>query len=341
MAMRICIILMILVGNISISTAQEANIETMKASQMMTKTVKIAAVQINGNWIWGHPNNPDQDPADLAVPYIERAAYEGADLVCFPELYLGLFRVPSVETEKIAAAARKHKINVTIGCFEVTDEEGHFGNSILIFNREGEIIGRYFKAFQAVGGPPYLWPPLEDDPEWLMEPGQEFPVFDLDFGRVGILTCYDGYFPEIFRILSLKGAEIILWPNARGGEVEEYIVRTNLQQNYVHMVTINKAVGGGTMIAEWPYSIRAESKPAEEDFVIAELNLSHLREARINAREFHQRRAEIFKELSLDFKVWEQYGEKHPVGLDVPPPSEEARKRILNGSNVEYSEPAN
>ena len=48
-----------------------------------------------------------------------------------------------------------------------------------------------------------------------MQRGEDLPVFDLDFGRVGILTCYDGWFPESFRALSLKGAELIVWVNGR------------------------------------------------------------------------------------------------------------------------------
>jgi len=57
--------------------------------------------------------------------------------------------------------------------------------------------------------------PSESVVRWVMKRGDDFPVFDLDFGRVGILTCYDGWFPETFRILSLKGAEILVWINGR------------------------------------------------------------------------------------------------------------------------------
>lgn len=317
----------------------KAKIKPMTEAQMAHESVRVAAVQITGNWIWGHPPNPEGDSADMAVPYIERAAADGADLVVFPELYLGLFRVPSPTTDKIAEAARKHGINVMIGCFEVLDEEGNYGNATLIFDRRGEIIGRFFKAFQAVGEGPYLWPPFEDDPEWMMQPGQEFPVFDLDFGRVGILTCYDGYFPEIFSILSLKGAEIIIWPNARGGRVEDYIVRTKVAQLYVHMVCTNKAYGGGTMIAEWPRGIKAEAEPEQEDYIIADLDLAGLRNARANAREFHQRRPEIFSEIIRDYDIHLQYGMEDPVGLDVPPPSREAHEKILEGSNVPFQSP--
>lgn len=317
---------------------RKAEIKPMSAEQMSHKTARIAAVQITGNWNWNRMPDPDNDPADLAVPYIEKAAKDGADLVCFPELFLGMFRIPSPQTEKIAEAARKHQINVIIGCFEVTDQEGNYKNSTLIFDREGEIIGRYFKAFQAVGRPPYLWPPDARDPEWMMVPGDEFPVFDLDFGRIGILTCYDGSFPEIFRILALKGAEIIIWPNARNGEIEWHIVRSTMEQSHVHMVTINKAIGGGTMICQWPFHQLAKSEEGKEDYVIADLDMAQLRDSRINARIFHQRRGEIFKELTLDYDVWEQYGEHHPIGLDAPKPSHEHHMDVLKNSGIDLPE---
>lgn len=137
----------------------------MSPSQLERSTARVAAVQISGNWMWRVPITEDNDPADLLLPYIERAANDGADLVVFPELYLGMFRVPSPQTEKISAAARQHSINVIVGCFEVFDEEGNYGNSTLIFDREGEIIGRFYKIYQAVGNTPRGWPPVPDDPE--------------------------------------------------------------------------------------------------------------------------------------------------------------------------------
>ncbi len=59
-----------------------------------------------------------------------------------------------------------------------------------------------------------------------VEAGDELPVFDLDFGRVGVATCMDMYFPEVFRGLSLMGAEFILWPVQTYGRSEETIFIT-------------------------------------------------------------------------------------------------------------------
>jgi beta-ureidopropionase len=314
--------------------AQDAPaVRPLSAGQLAFKSVKIAAVQIDGPWAWQVPSGPDNDPAAAIIPYIERAGRDGADLVVFPELFLGMFRVPSPQTKAISAAAKRNKVNVMVGCFEVINPQGDYGNSTLVFNREGEIVGRYFKAYQAVGEMPHCWPPKADDPEWLMKPGEETPVFDLDFGRVGILTCYDGYFPELFRLLSLKGAEIIVWPNARGGSVEDYIVKTNLHQNYVHIVTTNKALGAGTMIAAWPNRIVQQLSEPGEGYIIAELGLTDLRQARIHSREFRQRRPAMYRELAKDWPVAAYYG-VDPAALEVPSPSPEAKAKVLERSGV-------
>ncbi len=305
----------------------------LTAEQIAQKSVKVAAVQITGPWQWQVPTGKDNDTAAPLIPYIDRAGAEKVDLIVFPELYLGMFRVPSPQTKAIAAAAKRNQIYVMVGCFEVINEKGEYGNSTLIFDRSGEIIGRYFKAYQAVGGPPYSWPPTPDDPEWLMNPGEETPVFDLDFGRVGILTCYDGYFPELFRLLSLKGAEIIIWPNARHGFIEDYIVKANVHQNYVHMVTTNKAFGTGTMIATWPKGIQ-EITEAKEGYISGTLDLATLRNARINAREFRQRRPAMYQELAKDWVVSENYGVPES-GVKVPVPSAEAKAKILKNSAIE------
>lgn len=315
--------------------AETASVRPLSAAQLAHQSVRVAAVQINGPWNWQVPTGEHNDPAKTIIPYIDRAGIDKADLVVFPELYLGMFRVPSPQTEAIAAAAKRNKIHVMVGCFEIINEKGDYGNSTLIFDRDGKITGRYFKAYQAVGEAPHCWPPKPDDPEWMMTAGQQTPVFDLDFGRIGVLTCYDGYFPEMFRLLSLKGAEIIIWPNARGGSVEDYIVKTNLQQNYVHIITTNKAVGAGTMIAAWPNQIVQQITEAREGYITAQLDLTGLRQARIHSREFRQRRAAMFADLAKDWPVAEAYGVK-PSDLAVPQPSPAAKAAVLKNSGVDF-----
>jgi predicted amidohydrolase len=307
-------------------------ITPLSKEQLATTSVKVAAVQIDGTWIWPKGYRDNIDPADAVVKHVERAAGEGVQLVAFPELYLGFFPVPNPSTDKIAAAARRHRIYVVVGCFEITDAKGTFYNSSLVFGRDGAIIGRYCKQHPAIGEPPFCWPPYPDDPEWMMTPGSEYPVLDLDFGRVGITTCYDGYFPEPWRILSLRGAEIIIWMNARGGAVEDYIVRTAMHQNLVSVVCTNKAMGSGTMIASWPHTFVAMCKETGEQYISGELPLWQLRHARKNDRIFRQRRPEIYGDIAKSSPVWEAY-------RDLPSPPG-APPEIIRIEPVSVDKPA-
>ena len=130
-----------------------------------------------------------------------------------------------------------------------------------------------------------------------MKRGDGFPVFDLDFGRIGILTCYDGWFPEAFRVLSLKGAEMLIWINGRRGTVEDFIVKSAMFQNEVAMITTNQAYGAGTMIGAWPARIMAACPAPKEDYITATINLAQVRQARKNSRNLQQRRPELYGEI--------------------------------------------
>lgn len=130
-----------------------------------------------------------------------------------------------------------------------------------------------------------------------MQQGIGFPVFDLDFGRIGILTCYDGWFPESFRILSLKGAAILVWINGRKGNVEDYIVRSAMFQDEVAMISTNQAYGGGTMIGQYPAQILATCPERKEGYITAVINLQRVRDTRQHSRNFQQRRPELYDEI--------------------------------------------
>lgn len=274
--------------------------------------VKIAAVQISG-YDKGDLARKDFQPADTFVPYIDRAGRDGAQLVVFPEYVLGRIRVPGPETDKIAAAAKANSIYAIVGCWELF-ADGTFANSALIFGRDGDIVGKYRKTHAAIDHfdadyPPWKRPPtnktkdwmVENDPEWIMEPGQELPVFEFDFGKVGIMTCYDGWFPEPARILSLKGAELIVWINGRGGSVEEFIVKSTMFQSHVAMVTTNQAYGSGTMIADGakrPSGIVARCPDKQESYITGTINLKRIRQIRERSRNFQQRRPDLYGPLT-------------------------------------------
>lgn len=279
--------------------------------------VKVAAVQILGYDKTDLPR-PGFDLSEAVVPFIERAANDGAQLVVFPEYLLGRISVPGPQTERIAGAAAAGEIYVVVGCWEVS-EDGSFANTALLFDRSGQIAGKYRKVHAAVdhfeGEPPWSKPPqgkddewfLKNDPEWKMERGQDFPIFDLDFGRVGILTCYDGWFPESSRILSLNGAEILVWINGRRGTVEDFIVKSAMFQNEVAMIATNQAYGSGTMIGQWPAQILAACTEPEEGYITATIDLGQVRQARQNSRNLRQRRPDAYGEIV------------RPIGTDQQP----------------------
>ncbi len=272
--------------------------------------VKVAAVQVSG---YDKIFMPELkiDAVGKAVSYIDRAAKDSVQLVVFPEYYLGRISIPGKETEALSKAVARNHIYVIIGSWEVFND-GTFANAALLFGRDGKIIGKYYKTHAAVdsyeGDPAYSSPPkghnqdwfLKNDPEWIMKKGQEFPVFDLDFASIGILTCYDGWFSEPFRILSLKGAEILVWINGRLGAVESYIVLTAMHQNTVSMICTNQAYGKGTMIAEYGANIKAYCSEAKEDYITATLNLKCLRYARKYNRNAQQRRPDIYQEILME-----------------------------------------
>lgn len=311
------------------TSAPVSHLAPLTTGQLARKSVRVAAVQVTGPWNWlgtrpggDPPLRPGQaDPADVAVTYIERAAKDRADLVAFPELFLGYFPVPSPATDKVAAAARQHGVNVMIGCFEVIEPSGTYRNTTLVFDRTGAIVGRYCKTHPAIGEIPYLWPPLPDDPEWTMDAGPAPAAIDLDFGRVSIVTCYDGYFPEAWRAAGLQGGEIIVWMNARFGAVEDYMVKTASDQNVCHVITTNKAVGTGTMICRWPHQVVAEMTEAKEGYISADLPLDSLRATRRFDRLFQQRRPELYGPiLAAHHPIADQYAamDSLPAGFHPP-----------------------
>lgn len=269
--------------------------------------VKVAAVQMLGYDKTDVPR-PGFEPCDTVVRYVERAVKDGAQLVVFPEYLLGRISVPGPQTERISKAAAAGRIYVIVGCWEVYGD-GSFANTALLFDRTGKIVGKYHKVHAAVdrfeGEPSWSKPPqskdadwfIRNDPEWAMKRGDDFPVFELDFGRIGILTCYDGWFPETFRVLSLKGAEILVWINGRRGAVEDFIVKSAMFQDEVAMIATNQASGAGTMIGQWPGHIMVSCPVPKEDYITATVNLEQVRQARRNSRNLQQRRPELYGEI--------------------------------------------
>lgn len=193
--------------------------------------------------------NPDRlscltDCLDFYCEKIDEVGSRGVDLVCLPEIINAAGRpgstadhaetIPGPSYERLADSARVQNTYVAASLYE--REGDAIYNTGLLIDREGGIIGKYRKTHLPFG---------EGFPGGVA-PGHEYPVFDTDLGCVGIMICYDTHFPEVARILSLRGAEIILNPNMgdgrEGGILWEPVIRTRAIDNQVHVVA---AINGG------------------------------------------------------------------------------------------------
>jgi len=170
---------------------------------------------------------------------LDQAGALGSDIVVFPEFsnlcMNSVFEtvaeeIPSGETCRlIAAKARQHRMNI---CAGLAERDGDYlFNTAVLFNRAGELLGAYRKTH-------LYWPEAVFTGE---SPGDEYPVFDLDIGRVGVIICYDSWYAETARILALKGAELILFPNAG---YEPAIIPARAIDNGVYMAVSSLGSGG-------------------------------------------------------------------------------------------------
>lgn len=134
----------------------------------------------------------------------------GADLIILPETFMGQ-RADNASMETlsgptvtaIALLARKHKTYIVCPIDRIDGDQRL--NTAVLLDRSGALAGVYDKVF------PY-WSEFDKDP--VVEPGQEAPVFETDFGRLGISICFDANFPEMWARLAEQGAELVAWPSA-------------------------------------------------------------------------------------------------------------------------------
>jgi predicted amidohydrolase len=184
--------------------------------------MRIARIATTAFLLEDHPHSPAMNVA-RAVGYIERARREKADVLCLPEMLTTANVPPDLEyyaedypgefTRAFRAAARGAGINVVAPY--LVRSGGKIYNQATVIDRKGKIVGAYRK----------IQPTAEESRH--VSAGKEFPVFDMDFGRIAVMICMDIYFPEIPRIYAFKGAEVLFWPTVSHGPTQEAL-RTQL-----------------------------------------------------------------------------------------------------------------
>lgn len=179
-------------------------------------TVKVSAVQL-----WSDSSRTPDQNRQHAFEMAERAAQSGPDLVVLPEAVAMLCypdgradfsyrdvceEVPGPSTERFGALARRYETNIVVGLIADRGSDQLCQNVVVVIDRSGTIVGQYEKLHE-----PKICRTNQD-----AGVGNSVPVFDLDFGRVGIIVCWDLISPELASLLSLKGADLICLPHMIG-----------------------------------------------------------------------------------------------------------------------------
>ena len=140
--------------------------------------------------------------------------------------------IPGPMTERLGRICRQYGMYI-IACYIELDGDRLYNTSVIL-DRCGKVAGKYRKTHLCGS----------EGRCFGITAGDELPVFDLDFGRIGIAICMDMYYPEIFRVLTLKGARIIFWPHQTYGPSEEMILlqaRCRALDNSCYLVGSNFA----------------------------------------------------------------------------------------------------
>ena len=196
------------------------------------------------------------------APLIEEAARQHADLVVLGETLTIPGRTPRVQyadaaepipgpsTEYFGTLAKQHNLYLVAGLVE---REGHLiYNTSVLMGPDGSLVGKYHKVTL----------PRSEVSAGLM-PGDEYPVFDTRFGKVGMMICYDGFYPEVARQLSNHGAEVIAFPvwgcnpllaRARAVENHVYVVSstyTDASHNWMISAVFDRAGQTAAEASKW------------------------------------------------------------------------------------------
>ncbi len=181
-----------------------SNVALTETAAPAPRTVRLATVHFKPKG-----GRTPQDNCRMYEPFIAEAARQKADLVVLGETltFVNLGKpfadvaepIPGPSTEYFGQLAKKHNIYLVPGLFE---RDGHLVyNVAVLIGPDGKIVGKYRKVCLPRG-----------EIEGGIAPGSEYPVFPTRFGKVGLMVCYDGFFPEVARELTNNGAEVIAWP---------------------------------------------------------------------------------------------------------------------------------
>ncbi|MGH7197928.1 MAG: carbon-nitrogen hydrolase [Candidatus Omnitrophota bacterium] len=258
-----------------------------------------------------------------ALSRVKVAAAKGARIVCLQELFntpyfcqtqsTGNFdlaqRIPGPATDALARLARSEKVVIVAPLFENAGR-GVYYNAAAVINADGKLIGKYRKMH------------IPDDPgfneKFYFTPGDlGFQIFDTAYARIGVLICWDQWFPEAARLTALAGAKILFYPTAIGWKPEEpaatksyhsaweTVQRGHAIANGVYVAAANR-VGKEGPIRFWGNSFVADpfggigyrASATQEEVILADCDLSRVDQTRREWPFFRDRRIDSYSGLS-------------------------------------------
>jgi N-carbamoylputrescine amidase len=255
--------------------------------------VKIGLVQMSCS-------DDKQENLQKAITKIKEAALKGAQIICLQELFTSLYfcdvedydhfklaePIPGPSTETIGQIAAELGVVVIASLFEKR-AQGIYHNTTAILDADGSYLGKYRKMH------------IPDDPayyeKFYFTPGDlGYKIFQTKYAKIGVLICWDQWYPEAARITALMGAEILFYPTAIGWataqdeltNTEQFnawqtIQRSHAVANGVHVVSVNR-VGmeqngamkfwGGSFISNPFGSILYQASQDKEETVVQEID---------------------------------------------------------------------
>lgn len=194
-----------------------------------------------------------------AIEQIKLAAKKGAQIICLQELFTSLYfcdvedyenfklaeSIPGATTDALTVIAKEYDVVIIASLFEKRTE-GLYHNTTAVIDADGSYLGKYRKMH------------IPDDPafyeKFYFTPGDlGYKIFKTKYANIGVLICWDQWYPEAARITSLMGAEILFYPTAIGWataqdevtNTEQYnawqtIQRSHAVANGVHVVSVNR-----------------------------------------------------------------------------------------------------
>jgi N-carbamoylputrescine amidase len=264
-----------------------------------------------------------------AIEKIKEAVKKGAQIVCLQELFTSLYfcdvedynnfqlaePIPGPSTETLQKIAMENNIVIIASLFEKRTQ-GIYHNTTVVLDTDGSYLGMYRKMH------------IPDDPafyeKFYFTPGDlGYKVFDTKFGKLGVLICWDQWYPEAARITSLMGAEILFYPTAIGWSTaqdlptntEQYnawqtIQRSHAVANGVHVVSVNR-VGieqngamkfwGGSFISNPFGTILYQASHDNEEVIVQEIDTSKTDSYRTHWPFLRDRRIDSYQPITKRF----------------------------------------